>query len=140
MYIVDTSTWIDYFRNKENNAVLHFMQILDKKISFGITGLIYQEILQGAASLKDYNQLITYLSTQNFFHAQDEVISHQAAARIYFNCRRKGFTIRSTIDCFIAQIAIENELILLHNDNDYTLIQKANPELKLYENTAKHRS
>ena len=132
MYLIDTSIWIDYLRNKENKNVQHFMQIMDNKIPFGITGLIYQEILQGAASLKDYNQLTSYLSTQEFFHAQDEINSYQAAARIYFNCRRKGLTIRSTIDCFIAQIAIEHDLILLHNDNDYVLIKKANPELKIY--------
>lgn len=132
MYLVDTSIWIDYFRNKENKGVQHFMDIMDNKIPFGITGLIYQEILQGAATLKDFNQLTDYLNTQEFFHAKDEIISHQEAAKIYFNCRRKGLTVRSSIDCFIAQIAIENDLILLHNDNDYITIQKANPELRIY--------
>ena len=31
----------------------------------------------------------------------------------------KGITVRSTVDCLIAQIAIENELLLLHNDRDF---------------------
>lgn len=133
MYLVDTSIWIDYLRNKQNKGVDYFMQIMEHKIPFGITGLIYQEILQGAATSKDYNQLVEYLSTQEFFHAKNNILSYQAAAHIYFNCRKKGLTVRSSIDCFIAQIAIENNLILLHNDNDYKIIQKANPALKLYE-------
>lgn len=133
MFLVDTSIWIDYLCNRENKGVRYFMQVLDDKIPFGITGIIYQEILQGAATLKDYNQLIKYLSTQEFFHPKDNIVAHQAAARIYFNCRKKGFTIRSSIDCFIAQIAIENNLTLLHNDNDFMLIHKANTELKLFQ-------
>jgi predicted nucleic acid-binding protein len=47
---------------------------------------------------------------------------------MYINCRKKGFTIRSTLDLIIAEIAIENNLYLLHNDNDFTNISK------VYEN------
>ena len=32
---------------------------------------------------------------------------------------KKGITIRSSIDCLIAQCAIENEVTLLHNDKDF---------------------
>ncbi len=41
------------------------------------------------------------------------------AASIYFTCRRKGITVRSTIDCLIAQIALEHDLFLIHNDSDF---------------------
>jgi predicted nucleic acid-binding protein len=37
----------------------------------------------------------------------------------------KGITIRNTIDLIIAEIALENNLYLLHNDNDYTNMAKA---------------
>ncbi len=106
--------------------------MLDKKIPFGITGIIFQEILQGSATLTDFNQLSDYLSTQRFFHPKDNLNTYQSAAQIYFACRRRGLTIRSTVDCLIAQIAIEHNLILLHNDNDFKLIKKINPELELY--------
>jgi predicted nucleic acid-binding protein len=45
------------------------------------------------------------------------------AVRIYRDCRKKGKTIRSTIDCIIAAICIENDLVLLHKDRDFDLIQ-----------------
>jgi predicted nucleic acid-binding protein len=45
------------------------------------------------------------------------------AARIYRDCRKKGKTVRRTIDCIIAAICIENDLTLLHKDSDFDLIQ-----------------
>ncbi len=46
------------------------------------------------------------------------------AAGIYRNCRKKGKTIRKTIDCIIAVICIENGLTLLHKDSDFDLIEE----------------
>jgi len=129
VYLIDTSIWIDYFRKKENSGVKFFVKILEQKWPYGITGLIYQEILQGVSSQKDFEQLSMYLETQKFYHPKDPIISYQAAAQKYFLCRKKGITIRSTVDCFIAQIAIEHNLCLVHNDRDYSLIKKVCPEL-----------
>jgi hypothetical protein len=133
MYLVDTSVWISYLRQERNNAVDYLMMLLDKKASFGISSLIYQEIIQGAHSKKDLLSLIKYFTTQLFYHPEDSIQSYQAAAEIYFNCRSKGITIRSTIDCIIAQIAIENDLLLLHNDKDFIQIKKVTPKLQLVE-------
>lgn len=38
------------------------------------------------------------------------------AARIYFELRRQGITVRNTIDCLIAASTIEHKLLLLHID------------------------
>ena len=59
------------------------------------------------------------VSGQQLFHPKDPVESYAQAARIYFACCRKGITVRSTIDCLIAQIALEHDLFLLHNDSDF---------------------
>lgn len=132
MYLVDTSVWVDFFREKQTAAVLAFEEILDAEISYGITGVIYQEILQGAGSLQDYEQLNEYLSSLYFFHPRPALLSYRAAAKIYFDCRRQGITIRSSIDCLIAQIALENKLILLHDDRDFIAMQKVIP-LKMWQ-------
>ncbi|WP_370589623.1 PIN domain-containing protein [Tychonema sp. LEGE 07203] len=39
-------------------------------------------------------------------------------------CKRLGLTVRSSIDCCIAQLAIEHQLIIVHNDRDFETIQK----------------
>lgn len=133
MYLVDTSVWIDYFRNKQNKAVDFFCTILDKKYPFGITSIIYQEMLQGVQTEQDFIKLSNYLMTQRFYHPADQVETYNQAAKIYFNCRKKGITVRSTVDCLIAQISIENDLILIHHDKDYEFIKAGATELKLWD-------
>ena len=57
--------------------------------------------------------------------------SYENAAWLYFKCRKAGITPRSTIDVLIAQIAIDNNLLLFHNDNDFVQIAQVIPDLKL---------
>jgi predicted nucleic acid-binding protein len=44
--------------------------------------------------------------------------------------REHGITIRSSIDLIIAEIALENNLYIFHND--YTNMAKITNELKIY--------
>lgn len=131
MYLIDTSVWIAYFKMQKTASVQFFNKILDQKWPYGLTSVIYQEILQGVSSENEFTQLAHYLETQVFYHPKDPILSFQTAAKRYFDCRKKGITIRSTIDCLIAQIAIEHELILVHDDRDYVLMNKLFPELKI---------
>lgn len=119
MYLVDTSVWIDYLGGAETEIAGRFAEVLDLGYPFGITGVIYQEVLQGVSSEEEFDRLSEYLGTQRFYHPQDPVASYGEAARLYFRCRRARITVRSATDCLIARIAIEHELVLLHNDSDF---------------------
>ncbi|OHE60303.1 MAG: twitching motility protein PilT [Thermodesulfovibrio sp. RBG_19FT_COMBO_42_12] len=132
MVLVDTSVLIDYLAGNENNAVLKFQYILDNNIPFGISPFVYQEILQGVKTEKDFDKAKRYLDTQRFYSLKDEKESFASAAKIYFKCRKKGVTIGSTIDCLIIQTAIENNLFLLHNDSDFDNISKVITELNIF--------
>lgn len=46
---------------------------------------------------------------------------------VLIDCRRKGLTIRSSIDCFIAQLVLEEDGILLHDDGDFESIRRVRP-------------
>jgi predicted nucleic acid-binding protein len=131
MILVDTSVLIDFFKGAKSEAALKFKLVLEQGLNFGITSHIFQEVLQGAKSEHEYNLLRRYLETQRFFHPKDPVDSFAEAARIFFQCRKGGLTIRSTIDCLIAQIALEHDLLLLHSDQDFHLMAKVIP-LKIY--------
>ncbi len=124
MILVDTSVFIDFFKGTRNESVDKFKRILQQEIPFGLTPLIFQEILQGAKSEFEYNRLKKYLELQIFFYPDDPIKSYAQAAKLYFRCRKSGITIRSTIDCLIAQTVIENDLLLLHNDKDFKAMQK----------------
>ena len=132
MILVDTSVLIDFFRGVENKPVEKFNDLIERNLPFGINNYIYQELLQGSASEKDFKNLKDYLVTQRFYHLKKAQESHENAARLYFICRRKGLTIKSTVDFLIAQTAIENDLMLLHNDRDFTEMAKIIRELKIY--------
>jgi predicted nucleic acid-binding protein len=131
MILVDTSVWIDYFRNRQNPAVDLLAGILDTHEPFAITGIIYQELLQGAADEKGWRLLEEYFGTQRFLHPVNPTETHRGAARLFFLCRRQGISPRSAIDCLVAQIAIEHQVPLLHNDRYYVSVGQVIPELQL---------
>ena len=131
MILVDTSVWIDFIRGRSTSPVERLRTALDRGVSAAITPLIYQEILQGAVDEKTFRDYRSYFSNQRFLHPGDPIASHENAARLYFECRRKGFTIRSSNDCLIAQIAIEQRVALLHDDRDFDNIARTTSSLKL---------
>ena len=122
MILVDTSALIDYLRGKESEVAHRFQFVLDSGVPYGINSFIYQELLQGVKTEEEFKLLKQYLDTQRFYCLRDEKESFASAAQIYLDCRRKGITLASTIDCLIAQTAIENDLLLLHNDSDFEMM------------------
>jgi len=131
MILVDTSVLIDLFKGENNKPVKALKEVIQNNIPYSITSLVFQEVLQGARDKKEFALLNRYLSCQKFLYPKDAITTYKKAALIYFNARKHGVTIRSTVDCIIAQIAIENKALLLHNDRDYTYIAKFT-ELKFY--------
>jgi pilT protein domain protein len=133
MILVDTSVLINYLKDQKTKAVEQFEYILDKGLTYGINTFIYQEILQGAKTDKEYNLLKEYFETIPLYYLKYGKKSHEQAALINIRCRQKRVTIRSTIDLLIVETAIENNLYLLHDDNGFINMAKIIKELKLYQ-------
>lgn len=123
--------WIDYLGGTETRVTGRLSEVLDSGVPFGITGVILQEVVQGVVSREEFEEVSEYLGSQTFYHPQDPVESYKEAARIYFDCRRAGITIRSATDCLIARVAIEHDLILLHDDRDFEAMAVVVPDLTL---------
>ena len=130
MVLVDTSVWVALFRSRRTEAASRLRRMLDDERPFAIMPVIMQELMQGAADERDFALLDQYLTGQTMLLPFHPVDSHRRAARIYFDCRRRGFTPRSTIDCLIAQVAVEHGVPLLHNDRDYERIAQVVPDLE----------
>lgn len=122
MIVVDTSVLIDFFRGRRSASVARFRKIEQDGVPFAIPACCCQELLQGAKDGKEWQLLLDHLETQTILGPRDPWDTHLAAARIFFECRRKGVTIRSSWDCYIAQLVIENEGVLLHDDDDFDRI------------------
>lgn len=133
MILIDTSVLMSFLKDQKNQTTAQFDYILDKKIPYGITTFIYQEILQGAKTDKEYRLLKEYFETIPLYYLKYGKESYEQTALLNIRCKQKGIIIRSTIKLLIAETAIENNLYLLHNDNDFINIAAVIKELKLYK-------
>jgi hypothetical protein len=131
LLLVDTSVWIDFLAARPTRAVNYFREQLDARQSFALTELIYLEILQGIREPATVRKVASYLRTQAVLHPRHDLRTYEAAADLYRRCRGAGVTVRSTIDCLIAQLAMEHNAVLLHDDRDYVRIAQVDPRLKL---------
>lgn len=119
MLLIDTSVWICVFRDRSGQVRQQLETLIgDREVL--LTRLTQLELLQGSLNEQEWTLLSTYLETQDYVELT--IHSWQAAARIYYDLRRQGLTVRSPIDCCIAQVALENNLLLIHNDRDFETI------------------
>lgn len=131
MLLVDSSVWIDFLAGRTTKAVKYFREQLEARETFALTELIYLEVLQGVREPDTAKKVSTYLRGQLLLAPRRGLQTYDAAADLYRRCRIAGVTVRSTIDCLIAQIAVEYGAVLLHSDRDYEHIARVEPRLRL---------
>ena len=133
MIVVDSSVLIDLLKGRQTAPANRLRTMELEGYPFALPGICFQEVLQGAKDEREWKLLAAYLGTQDLLFASDSAFTYRKAARIYFDCRRKGITIRSSADCFIAQLVLEHDAILLHDDDDFEYISKVRPLKTLRE-------
>ena len=133
MILVDSSVWISFFNAQQNVQATVLKTLIENDEDVCLSVHILMEILQGFRADKEFRQVYEYL---RMFPIVDlgGMPSYVAAAQVYRRCRKKGITIRRGMDCIIAQTAIENDLVLLHDDADFDRLSSVIP-LKIYQDT-----
>jgi predicted nucleic acid-binding protein len=119
MLLIDTSVWIDVFRDRTGETKVHLAALIGEQ-DFALTRLIQIELLQGSRNEQEWSLLQSYLEGQTYLELN--VNAWEAVARIFYDLRRQGLTVRSTINCCIAQAAIDHQAVLIHNDRDFEAI------------------
>jgi predicted nucleic acid-binding protein len=122
--LVDTSVWVEVLRDRSGRAKTVLERSLDDDEAV-LTRFHQLELLQGARDEREWGLLQEQLDAQVYLECGPETWND--AARIYFELRRAGKTVRSPIDCCIAQIAMEHDVLLLHRDRDFEVISKIRP-------------
>src|ERR1700731_3988869 len=100
MVIVDTTVWVDYLHGTRNQET----EWLDREVGreeIGLTDLILCEVLQGVRGDDEYRRVRMLLSEFELFETGGEEFCI-AAAENYRKLRKRGRTVRKTIDCLIA--------------------------------------
>jgi len=120
MVIIDTSAWIELFRDGEPSVVAKVERALDRRL-VAVGDLIYCEILQGIRSERERKTVAALLDGLPKF----EMVGFPIAEHSARNCRllrSRGLTVRKTVDVIIATFCVENGIALLHHDRDFDLM------------------
>lgn len=130
MIIVDTSVWIEFLEGRGSASDRHLAELIDADAPIALTEVIYCEVLQGIRDDAVYAKVraILHAFPMLFLNGLRSV---DHAAALYRTCRRKGYTIRSTVDCLIAAVCLDAGAELFHQDRDFDVLAKV-AHLKVY--------
>jgi predicted nucleic acid-binding protein len=117
MIVVDSSVWIDYFNGKKTPQTDWLDSALgNTPLIMG--DLVLTEVLQGFQSDEDFKIARDLLLGIPFMAMGGRALALQSAVN-YRALRRKGVTVRKTIDVMIGTFCIHYRLPLLHDDRDF---------------------
>jgi len=117
MILVDSSVWIDFFRDTPTPQA----EWLDHNLSTHkllVGDLILAEVLRGFSDDRGFDEAHRLLGRLSVVMLGGEAIAVQSA-RNFRRLRSLGVTIRGTVDVIIATRCIADGLTLLHSDRDF---------------------
>jgi predicted nucleic acid-binding protein len=118
--LVDTSIWIEVFRRNRPLDLAAIVHIDDV-----VTCLpIVQEVLQGFRDDHAYRKAHTAMWSLALIESPMDASLFDEAVDLYRLARKRGLTIRSTVDCLIAAAALRHGLEVLHRDRDFAELAK----------------
>jgi len=129
--LLDTSVWIDLLADRRTASV-QFALAREAIDGLALTEMIYLEVMQGVRTPAIEQKIRAILSQQLLLAAAPGLETFDAAAELYRKARRRGFTIRTAVDCLVAQIAIEHDALLVHNDRDFFALSAIAPRLQIF--------
>jgi len=122
MICVDSSVWIDYFNGKVSKKTDWLDAALgNKELVMG--DLVLAEVLQGFQTDEHFQTAKQLLLSLPVLEMLGKELVIKSAMNYRF-LRKKGVTVRKTIDVMIATFCIHYGLSLLHDDRDFNPIQK----------------
>ncbi len=116
MILVDSSVWIHWLGDR--SAAIEEGDLMD----LATCGPVLQEVIQG---LRQDPLSVAFRADLLALPVLSDPVPSElfiAAADLYSSGRRRGITIRSSVDCLIAAIAIHNSVPVWHRDRDFDAI------------------
>jgi predicted nucleic acid-binding protein len=123
--VVDTSAWVEYFRQTGSAVHRHLDSLLDTTQEIAVTEMIVAELLAGAGdeALPTVRSRLIQLRVLRLRGLRD----YEAAATLSRACRRGGESVRSLADCLIAVPTIRAGATLLQADRDFEKLARHTP-------------
>ena len=130
MIVVGTTVWIDFLEARGTPFDLHLKALIEKEASLALTDVIYCEVLQGVLDDAKFRRTREILRAYPILRIRG-LRTFERAANLYRACRKKGLTVRKTVDCLIAATCMDAGAQLYHNDRDFEVLAKVNG-LRIY--------
>lgn len=121
MILVDTSVWIELLGGRGNRIGP------DDLLGCATCAPVVQEVFQGLRISPDSEAFRSAFLAVPCLSDPLELRLFLAAAEIYREGRRRGYAIRSSADCLIAAIAIDNRVPVWHRERDFSFIARYTP-------------
>jgi predicted nucleic acid-binding protein len=119
--VVDTSVWIELFAASESTADHWLTERIAADLPAIVPELVMMELLVGTTDESKAN--LRRQRLQRFvIEPLEPIRDAEAAAAIHRQCRRRGDTVRSMIDCLVAAMAIRLDVPVAHRDRDFEVI------------------
>ncbi|AEF17972.1 MULTISPECIES: type II toxin-antitoxin system VapC family toxin [Thermoanaerobacterium] len=125
--LVDTSVWIEYFRDKREIVEIIDDMLLQGKVY--ITGLIIAELFQGVKTEKERGMLERYIDSIPTVSCDYK--DWIEIGKLSFKLRRDGKTIPLS-DVLIAYLSIKNDMMIFSFDGHFKMIDG----VKLFDHIA----
>jgi predicted nucleic acid-binding protein len=126
LIVVDTSVWIDFFRDADAPHVDLLALLVERNAAIALTDVVFAELLQGAADAVAARTLESRLRGFDVLRLS-EIDDFRRAAELYRRARSSGHVIRSLVDCLIASVCIREDASILHNDADFDRLASCTP-------------
>ena len=120
--VIDSTVWIDFFRGSPLPEVGELERTIRRHEAM-VGDLILAEVLQGIPNENTFKLVRSHLEEFPIYNMVGRDVAIESANN-FRRLRRRGFTVRKTIDCMIATFCIENQLQLLHNDRDFEVFER----------------
>lgn len=124
--LVDTSVWIDHFNDYSSPQADLLRQAIADNAPIYLCGIVVTEILLGIRNERHAVEIEDLLGAFDWL-PEPKPRDYLRAARIYRECRSRGITVRSTIDCLIASQCLANDMPVLAKARDFDQIAACQP-------------
>jgi len=120
--VVDTSVWIDYLNGIDSRQTVLLDALLgERPLLMG--DLILAELLQGFDTETDARRVLDLLEPLECVAMVGRDVALESA-RNFRRLRRRGATVRKTMDMLIGTYCLMHDCELLHADRDFTVMEQ----------------
>ena len=130
MIVVDTTVWIDFLEARGTAFDRHLTELLEHDAPIALVDIVYCEVLQGIRDEEAYRRTREGLRAHPILRPRG-LETFEVAANLYRVARRRGLTIRRSVDCLIAATCLEAGTEIYHNDRDFDALARVS-DLTIY--------